>query len=83
MSILPICSSLTSIPTTLYVFRSGQGFNFAFFPYDQWWRRHRRIFSQCIPTIVPKEQLLVQQQYATLFLKKLLHNPADFCDHIR
>ncbi|RDX53567.1 cytochrome P450 [Lentinus brumalis] len=62
---------------------SGQGFNFAFFPYDQWWRRHRRIFSQCIPTIVPNEQLLVQQQYATLFLKKLLHNPADFCDHIR
>ncbi|TFK82000.1 CyP450 monooxygenase [Polyporus arcularius HHB13444] len=62
---------------------SGQGFNFAFFPYDQWWRRHRRIFSQCIPTTVPKEQLLVQQDYAALFLKKLLQNPTDFCDHIR
>ncbi|KAI0693303.1 cytochrome P450 [Cerioporus squamosus] len=61
---------------------AGQGFNFAFFPYGHWWRRHRRVFSQYIPTIVPNEQFLVQQQYASLFLRKLLHNPAGLRDHI-
>ncbi|RPD62677.1 cytochrome P450 [Lentinus tigrinus ALCF2SS1-7] len=62
---------------------SGQGFNFAFFPYDHRWRRHRRVFSQHIPSTVPQEQISIQRQYASLFLRKLHENPADLRDHIR
>ncbi|RPD62902.1 CyP450 monooxygenase [Lentinus tigrinus ALCF2SS1-6] len=61
----------------------GQGFNFGLYPYGQWWRRHRRVFSQYIPLTVPEEQLLIQHEYATLFLRKLLTDPVALCDHIR
>ena len=62
---------------------SGQDFNFALLPYDHWWRRHRRAFSQHIPSIVPPEYSLIQQQYVFIFLQKLLTDPAGLCDHIR
>ncbi|RPD77552.1 cytochrome P450 [Lentinus tigrinus ALCF2SS1-7] len=62
---------------------SGQSFNFALFPYNHWWRRHRRVFSQHVPPTVPEEQLLLQEQYVGLFLRKLLTSPAGFRDHIR
>ncbi|TFK78806.1 hypothetical protein K466DRAFT_506694 [Polyporus arcularius HHB13444] len=64
---------------------SGQGFNFAFFPYNHWWRRHRRVFSQHIPSTrpIPDEQLSIQYQCASLFLRKMLTDPGGLRDHIR
>ena len=62
---------------------SGLDLNFVFLPYGPWWRRHRRAFVQQFPTPVRPEHLHVQRETTVLFLRKLLTDPTDLCEHIR
>ncbi|KAI0730576.1 cytochrome P450 [Earliella scabrosa] len=61
----------------------GANINFAFFPYGQWWRRHRRTFWQYFnPTISPKYRP-IQRETAHKFLYRLLSDSSQYVKHIR
>ncbi|OSD07446.1 cytochrome P450 [Trametes coccinea BRFM310] len=62
---------------------TGQGYNFAFIPYGQWWRRHRRAFwQQFHPGVVPR-YYHHQQSITRDFLAKVLHEPTACQELIR
>ncbi|KAL1950428.1 hypothetical protein VTO73DRAFT_5552 [Trametes versicolor] len=62
---------------------AGQGYNFAFMPYGQFWRRHRRAFWQHFHSGVSESYWPIQQAYARDFLVKLLDKPTQLRDLIR
>ncbi|KAI9058126.1 cytochrome P450 [Trametes sanguinea] len=61
----------------------GQGDSFAFMPYGQRWRRHRRAFWQQFHTGVVSRYLPVQQSITHDFLAKVLDQPAACKELIR
>ncbi|KAL0958977.1 hypothetical protein HGRIS_014290 [Hohenbuehelia grisea] len=62
---------------------SGWRFKFAFMPYGDWWRQHRRLFHAYFhPNVVGKYQS-IQRRESKAFLRRLLHSPSDFMYHIR
>lgn len=52
-------------------------------PYGSLWRRHRRAFAQHFPTTVKDEHLRNQHECARLYVRNLLLDPTDVCEHIR
>ncbi|KAI0742311.1 cytochrome P450 [Daedaleopsis nitida] len=63
---------------------SGQDFNIAFMPYGHVWRQHRRVFAeQFSVSAASEEHQQIQQNYAQLFLRKLLNEPEELREHIR
>ncbi|KAI0631915.1 cytochrome P450 [Trametes polyzona] len=62
---------------------AGQGFNFAFLPYGQYWRRHRRVFWQHFHGTAARNYWPVQRAAARDFCLKLLDRPTELRDLIR
>ncbi|KAI0697654.1 cytochrome P450 [Cerioporus squamosus] len=62
---------------------TGSNINFAFMPYSQWWRRHRRVFWQYFHPGAIGQYQPVQRETAHRFLLKLLRDPDNFVEHIR
>ncbi|KAI0330485.1 cytochrome P450 [Cubamyces sp. BRFM 1775] len=56
---------------------AGQAFNFAFLPYGQWWRTHRRMFWQHFHPGKMTSYWPVQREVTRKFLAKLLDKSAD------
>ena len=67
----------------LCVYRSGAILNITFMPYGQWWRRHRRAFSQYFHRDAIEQYQQAQQSGAHLFLETLLENPLRISQLIR
>ncbi|KAI0767313.1 CyP450 monooxygenase [Fomes fomentarius] len=61
----------------------GAHINFAFIPYGQWWRRHRRAFWQYFHPTVISDYRPIQRASAHRFLHRLLTDPSQFQKHIR
>ena len=57
--------------------RAGQAFNFAFLPYGQWWRTHRRMFWQHFHPGKMTSYWPVQREITRKFLAKLLDKSAN------
>ncbi|KAH9889918.1 cytochrome P450 [Cubamyces lactineus] len=56
---------------------AGQAFNFAFMPYGQWWRSHRRMFWQYFQPAKVSNYWPIQREIIRKFLVKLHDSPAD------
>ena len=63
--------------------RSGADIIFAFFPYGQWWRRHRRVFWQHFNPTAIVAYKPIQRAVAHRFLYKILKDPSDYVTHVR
>ncbi|KAJ8463003.1 hypothetical protein ONZ51_g10545 [Trametes cubensis] len=61
---------------------SGQDVNFGTFPYDQWWRRHRRSFWQQFHPGAISQYLPTQQEGTHKFLAALLESPSSLRENI-
>ena len=69
--------------TRLYADRSGASMIFAFMPYGQWWRRHRRAFWQFFHQDASEQYRPTQELTAHIFLEMLLENPSRMSQLIR
>ncbi|KAI0767311.1 CyP450 monooxygenase [Fomes fomentarius] len=61
----------------------GAQISFAFMPYGQRWRRHRRAFWQYLNPNVVAEHRPIQRAMAHRFLHKVLTDPSQFKKHVR
>ncbi|KAI0697653.1 cytochrome P450 [Cerioporus squamosus] len=61
----------------------GADIIFAFFPYGQWWRRHRRVFWQHFNPTASVAYNSIQRTVAHRFLYKILMNPSEYVKHVR
>ncbi|KAI0670955.1 CyP450 monooxygenase [Trametes maxima] len=62
---------------------SGQDFNFAFMPYGQWWRRHRRTLWQHFHRRAAVQYQPTQRDKTYEFLFKLLKTPLRLDTHLK
>ncbi|RPD61613.1 hypothetical protein L227DRAFT_55550 [Lentinus tigrinus ALCF2SS1-6] len=62
---------------------TGAELNFAFMPYSQWWRRHRRAFWQYFNPGAIGQYQSVQRTTVRKFLLKLLRDPDNLVEHVR
>ncbi|KAI0770058.1 cytochrome P450 [Fomes fomentarius] len=62
---------------------TGHDWNWAFLPYGQSWRHHRRMFWQHFNPGAIDQYKPVQQAFAHQFLHKLLENTGELKDHIQ
>ena len=75
---LYVCVFLgTSDPADVKRRRAGQAFNFAFWPYGQSWRTHRRMFWQHFHPGRMTSYWPVQREVTRKFLVKLLDKSVD------
>ena len=69
--------------TRLYADRSGASMIFAFMPYGQWWRRHRRAFWQFFHHDASEQYQKTQESIAHIFLEMLLESPSRLGQLVR
>ncbi|KAI0643150.1 CyP450 monooxygenase [Trametes meyenii] len=62
---------------------SGQDFNFAFMPYGEWWRRHRRTLWQHFHRRAATKYQPTQKNKTLEFLYKLLKTPSRLDTHLK
>ena len=63
--------------------RSGADIIFAFFPYGQWWRRHRRVFWQHFRPDAVQKHGEYQHEGVRRLLSGLLASPGKLQEHVR
>uniref|UniRef100_A0A8H7Y934 O-methylsterigmatocystin oxidoreductase n=1 Tax=Psilocybe cubensis TaxID=181762 RepID=A0A8H7Y934_PSICU len=59
------------------------GYNMAFLPYGQWWRRHRKAFNEHFHQNIVHIYHPTQIREIRVFLHRLLVSPDNFMHHIR
>ena len=62
---------------------TGSHVNFAFMPYSQKWRRHRRAVWQYFNSWVIKKYHPAQEAVTRKFLVRLLRDPTNLVEHVR
>ena len=67
---------LLELPLTRCADRSGASPIFAFMPYGQWWRRHRRAFWQFFHQDASVQYQPTQESATHIFLEMLLESPS-------
>lgn len=65
------------------VIRLGIEWNFAFFPYGEAWRRHRKTFVSEFGVRKADGYLGIQEKLTKQVLRRLLQTPEDFRDHLQ
>ena len=83
MSVCASCSKAKYPSHHLIAVRSGQDSNIAFMAYGQRWRRHRQAFTREFTPRVNPTHLTNQRESAHLFLRSLLKEPENLCEHMR
>ena len=85
--IIPMC--VPSVPfacnctgTTPTYLRIAQEWNFAFMPYGEVWRTHRRMFSRHFNSTTVAKYQPVQKEAVTYFLRALLDSPDRHREHL-
>ncbi len=68
---------------TVHDGRSGSSLNFAFMPYGQWWRRHRRALWQYFHRDAIQRYQQIQESATHIFLEILVDNPSRLTQLIR
>ncbi|KAI0712465.1 CyP450 monooxygenase [Earliella scabrosa] len=76
-------ASTSSRPESVTFELVGQDGNFAIQPYGPPWRRRRRAFWQHFLPAAADEYQHTERMIAQKFLRKLLLDPGQFCNHIR
>ncbi|KAF8509756.1 cytochrome P450 [Hysterangium stoloniferum] len=61
----------------------GFDWHFAFMPYGNWWRRHRRIFHHKFHFAAAAEYNSIQLRQIREMLQRLYETPKEFAEHLR